>query len=106
MASATGRSDSIVVEVAYATPSTQVIFTVQLQRAATVEQAIRQSGVLQAFPEIDLSVNAVGIFGERVHLDHGLKHGDRVEIYRGLTVDPKRMRKRRAHVAKREKRER
>lgn len=94
------------VEVAYATPSRQVIFTVQLQRTATVEQAIRLSGVLQAFSEIDLSVNAVGVFGERVHLDHALKHGDRVEIYRALTVDPKRMRKRRARVAKREKRER
>jgi hypothetical protein len=39
---------------------------------------------------------AVGIFSRKVPLDHVLRDGDRVEIYRPLICDPKEMRKQRA----------
>ncbi len=61
-----------------------------------MEQAIRESGMLREFPEIDLARNAVGVFGERVALDSPLRDGDRVEIYRPLALDPKQARRRRA----------
>jgi hypothetical protein len=38
----------------------------------------------------------VGIFGRLVALEHALATGDRVEIYRPLTADPKEARRRRA----------
>jgi uncharacterized protein len=84
------------IEVAYARADTQLIIKLTVEDGATVEQAIRQSGVLQKFPEIDLAINKVGIFGKRVLLQHTLRAGDRVEIYRRLIADPKSARRQRA----------
>ena len=76
------------VEVAYAKPEEQVILNLEMAEGATAEAAIRESGILQSFPEIDLGQNKVGIFGKICKLDHALKPGDRVEIYRPLIADP------------------
>jgi putative ubiquitin-RnfH superfamily antitoxin RatB of RatAB toxin-antitoxin module len=90
------RSEPICVEVAYATPTRQFLKQVELPADATVEQAIRVSGVLALFPEIDLHRDAVGVFSERRELDDVLRAGDRVEIYRPLLADPKAVRRKRA----------
>jgi uncharacterized protein len=84
------------VEVAYARSDVQLIVELRIEEGATVEQAICQSGMLLKFPEIDLSVNAVGIFGRAAQLRQLLRDGDRVEIYRPLKADPKLIRRRRA----------
>ena len=84
------------VEVAFATPARQAILEAQVPAGATVEQAIRQSGILERFPEIDLAKNPVGIFGERARLADVVQDGDRVEIYRPLIADPKEARRARA----------
>ncbi len=89
-------SRTIVVEVAYATAARQMIYKLHVAGGTTVEQAIRLSGVLEAFPEIDLSRQALGVFGERVRPDDRLHPGDRIEIYRPLVADSKQARKRRA----------
>ena len=60
------------------------------------EDAIRQSGLLAEFPEIDIAHAVIGIFGQRVALDYVLKAGDRVEIYRPLQAEPQDARRRRA----------
>ena len=85
-------------EVAYALPHEQVIIPLEIeeQETITVEDAIRQSGVLERFPDIDLSVNKVGVFGKLTSLDYALRAGDRVEIYRKLIADPKQARRQRA----------
>jgi putative ubiquitin-RnfH superfamily antitoxin RatB of RatAB toxin-antitoxin module len=62
---------------------------------ATVEQAIKSSGIMTKFPEIDLDVNKIGIFGKLARLDATLRHLDRIEIYRSLIADPKEVRKQR-----------
>jgi putative ubiquitin-RnfH superfamily antitoxin RatB of RatAB toxin-antitoxin module len=78
------------VEVVYAASAhEQSAVAVELSAGATVESAIRASGLLTRYPEIELTRSAVGIFGERVALDHAVEHGDRVEIYRPLVADPK-----------------
>jgi putative ubiquitin-RnfH superfamily antitoxin RatB of RatAB toxin-antitoxin module len=84
------------VEVIYATPARQVRYAVRLREGGTVADAIRASGLLQAFPEIDLAANRVGIYGSLVPLGRLVRDGDRVEIYRPLTADPKEARRRRA----------
>lgn len=89
------NADLIEVEVAYARPDTQAIQAVKVERGATVEDVIKLSGILQDFPEIDLAVNKVGIFGKLSKLNAIVKAGDRVEIYRALIADPKEVRKRR-----------
>lgn len=96
MANVRGESEPMVVEVAYATPTRQVVIALEVDLTTTVAAAIYQSGILQEFPEIDLAVNAVGVFGSHAHLEHRLQPGDRVEIYRALQVVPKETRRHRA----------
>jgi putative ubiquitin-RnfH superfamily antitoxin RatB of RatAB toxin-antitoxin module len=85
------------VEVAYAASADeQCVRTLELPAGATVREAIDASGLLRRYPEIDLMRNAVGVFGERVALTRVLEDGERVEIYRALTADPKETRRRKA----------
>ena len=93
----------LLVEVAYARFDKQVIFQVHVLPGATAQQAIEQSGVLEKFPEIDLSKNKTGIFGKLGKLDAVLKAADRVEIYRPLIADPKEVRRQREAEGKRMK---
>ncbi len=95
-------NDKITVEVAYALPERQALLTLSVSRTASVEQVIRQSGILQQFPTIDLANQKVGIWSRPVKLDDSLKEGDRIEIYRPLIADPKDLRRRRAEKAKEE----
>jgi putative ubiquitin-RnfH superfamily antitoxin RatB of RatAB toxin-antitoxin module len=88
------------VEVVYALPARQALLRVRLAEGATVEDAIRASGVLEAFPEIDLARNKVGIFSKLVKLDEKVRDRDRVEIYRPLIADPKEVRRKRAEEGK------
>ena len=90
----------IEVEVAYARPDEQVILALQVPSGTRLEDAIRRSGVLERFPEIDLVANKVGVFGKVGKLDQELVAGDRVEIYRPLIADPKEARKQRAAEGK------
>jgi putative ubiquitin-RnfH superfamily antitoxin RatB of RatAB toxin-antitoxin module len=63
--------------------------------SSTVEEAIKLSGVLKLYPEINLDNQKVGIFGKIAALDTTVKEGDRVEIYRQITVDPLTVQRRR-----------
>ncbi|MBI3779009.1 MAG: RnfH family protein [Gammaproteobacteria bacterium] len=84
------------VEVAYATPASQEVIEVSVSPGATVQEVIRASGLLEKYPEIDLSQNRVGIFSELVRPQDAVHDGDRVEIYRPLIADPKEARRKRA----------
>ncbi len=97
------KNEHFQVEVAYALPDMQVIVPVEVEVGATLRQAIERSGVLNRYPEIDLAVNKVGIFGRLAKLDETLHSRDRVEIYRPLIADPKEVRKQRAAEGKRMK---
>jgi len=89
----------IVVEVAYALPEKQYLQRVTLEEGATVEEAIRASGLLTLRNDIDLAKNKVGIYSRPVKLADTVKDGDRVEIYRPLIADPKELRRQRAEKA-------
>jgi len=86
----------ISVEVCYALPDRQELVAIALPGSATVLQAIRASGLLARYPDIDLETNKVGIFSRLVKLDAPLRDRDRVEIYRPLIADPKEVRRQRA----------
>ena len=94
------NGDRIEVEVSYARPDVQVLIPVKAPAGVTVEEAIRLSGVLEQFPDIDLAVNKVGVFGKLSKLAATLQAGDRVEIYRPLIADPKESRRQRAAEGK------
>lgn len=71
-----------------------------LRPGQSVRDAIAQSGLLEQHPEIDLTVNRVGIFGRLCSLDTIPRHGDQIEIYRPLVADPKKARRKRAGTRK------
>ena len=86
----------IAVEVAYALPEKQYLQRVTLQEGATVEEAIRASGLLELRTDFDLTKNKVGINSLPAKLSYIVHDGDRVEIYRPLIADPKELRRQRA----------
>ena len=86
----------ITVEVAYALPHEQVIIPLSVAAETTAADAISASKILTKYPEIDLNVNNIGLFGKLTKLNTPLRHLDRVEIYRPLIADPKEVRRQRA----------
>lgn len=80
--------------VAYASPEQQFHIAVRFNEGMTAQQAINASGLAAqvVLPE-DLQL---GVFGSRIDADTVLQAGDRVEIYRALTINPKDIRRKRA----------
>ena len=95
-------SELLHIEIVYGVPNKQELMSCPVAPNTTVEQAIIESGMLDLFDEIDLSVNSVGIWNKVVKLTDKVKDLDRIEIYRPLLADPKEVRKRRAEKAKEE----
>lgn len=77
-------------------PGQAIEVEVELNRGSTALEAIRLSGLLERFAEIDISTQAIGVWGRACALEVPLREGDRVEIYRPLAADPKEARRRRA----------
>jgi putative ubiquitin-RnfH superfamily antitoxin RatB of RatAB toxin-antitoxin module len=90
------RPSTIQVQVCYALADTVFLQDVTIPAASAIQDAILASGVLQQYPEIELTAVRVGIFGKLKALDSVLQHGDRVEIYRPLQAEPMESRRRRA----------
>lgn len=86
----------ITVTVVYALPDRAIEIEVHLEAGATVAEAIERSGIAARLPDVDFAAAPVGVFGKRVGGDTALASGDRVEIYRELSLDPKAARRRRA----------
>lgn len=85
------------VVLAYAPGPRQVdLQELTLPAGATVRDALDAAGLLGVF-EADWRGDAasVGIWGRKAALDGALRDGDRVELWRGLRVDPKRARRER-----------
>jgi putative ubiquitin-RnfH superfamily antitoxin RatB of RatAB toxin-antitoxin module len=93
-------SDKILIEVVYALPGEQTLLKQPVTPGTTVADAIQASGILQKYPEIDLTVNKLGIFGKLTKADAVLRDKDRIEIYRPLIADPKEVRRKRAEDGK------
>ncbi|MEI7841971.1 MAG: RnfH family protein [Gallionellaceae bacterium] len=94
------NSDKIKVEVVYALPHEQVLRKLDVAENTTLADAIKLSGLLEKYPEIDLAKNKLGLFGKLSKADTVLRDKDRVEIYRPLIADPKEVRKKRAEEGK------
>jgi uncharacterized protein len=97
------QSITIAIEVAYALPQRQKIIPLSVEQGTTAYDAVIGSGIAQFFPELDLENAPLGIFGQVLGTkglasprQYVLQPGDRVEIYRPLTSDPKEARRKRA----------
>lgn len=90
----------MIVEVAYALADKQSLISLDVEEGSTLKEAIEASGILDEYRDIDLLTNRVGIFSKFATLDTVLREKDRVEIYRSLIADPKKVRKERAAQGK------
>lgn len=81
--------------VAFAGVDVQYNLAVAFFEGMTAQDAIEKSGIQQ---HIDLpEVLQLGVFGIKIEdSSHVLQAGDRVEIYRPLTINPKDIRRKRA----------
>jgi putative ubiquitin-RnfH superfamily antitoxin RatB of RatAB toxin-antitoxin module len=86
--------DHIGVEVACAEPGRQSVVAIEVPSGCTAAEAIERSGIFALHPGLDPAACRVGIFGREVTRDRVLAAGDRVEVLRPLTEDPKERRRR------------
>lgn len=84
------------IELVYMAEQVEFIRSIEVSTGTIVENAIRESGLLAKFPEVDLDKNQVGIYGTVVPLNTTLQEGDRIEIYQSLRMDPMQARRLRA----------
>jgi putative ubiquitin-RnfH superfamily antitoxin RatB of RatAB toxin-antitoxin module len=92
MAPAEGQA-AIRVEVAYCPgPGVNDVVVLSLPAGATVADALRESGVVERHG-LAWDGLRVGVWCKARELSTPLREGDRVELYRPLTVDPKEARR-------------
>lgn len=94
------EQEHFAVEVIYALPTQQKRIQVKVAPGTTCIEAVKQSEMINFFPDIDLDSVKLGIFSRLVKHDEVLVPGQRVEIYRPLIADPKDVRRKRAEKAK------
>jgi len=82
------------VEVVYALRDRQHVSRVRHADGMTAIQAIEASGLVKIFPELAGNRLDLGVYGRVVRETQVLRPGDRVEIYRRLTADPREARRR------------
>jgi putative ubiquitin-RnfH superfamily antitoxin RatB of RatAB toxin-antitoxin module len=87
---------TILVEVVYAGAGQSILRRVELPDGSTVMQAVDASGIVGLLPDGLVDPARLGIFARKVAPDRIVHEGDRVEIYRPLTLDPMEARRRRA----------
>lgn len=102
--------EMIAVEVAYALPNKQKIIGLKVPRGTTAMEAAKKSGIGDEFPDLDIQMVPMGIFGLALGTqgragpeNYVLEEGDRVELYRPLIADPKVVRRQRAEEARRKR---
>lgn len=75
------------IEIAFAPDSqTQLLKKLHIIEGTTAKQAVEHSQLLNLYPQI-LDYD-IGIFSQKINWDKVLTVGDRLEIYRPLTLDP------------------
>ncbi len=97
----TDTQKMINVEVAFALPDQQKIVAIKVPVGTTVYDAAVMSGIVDHFEGLQLAGTPMGIFGKAVKNPQAEKitQGQRIEIYRPLTIDPKVARANRAAKA-------
>ena len=67
------NEEKINVELVYALPAEQMLLKSEVPKGTTIAEAIKLSGILDKFPEIDLEKGKFGIFGKLSKVDTVLR---------------------------------
>jgi putative ubiquitin-RnfH superfamily antitoxin RatB of RatAB toxin-antitoxin module len=94
------NAQNIHIELVYALPLEQALLKFDVPAGTTLGEAVRLSGILDKYPEIDPDKAKYGIFGKLSKADVVMRERDRIEIYRPLIADPKEVRRKRAEEGK------
>jgi putative ubiquitin-RnfH superfamily antitoxin RatB of RatAB toxin-antitoxin module len=87
-------TEKIAIEVVCAEAERQTVIPLDVEEGCTAVEAIRQSGIFARHPSLDPQACGIGIFGHEVARDRKLRAGDRVEVLRPLSDDPRERRRR------------
>jgi putative ubiquitin-RnfH superfamily antitoxin RatB of RatAB toxin-antitoxin module len=90
----------IQVNVLLAEADQQRSVSLELPAGSTAWQAVESSRLLQGRSDLDPAQLAVAVYGRQVPRERELEDGDRVEILRPLTEDPKARRRRAARAGR------
>ncbi|RFF29237.1 RnfH family protein [Wenzhouxiangella sediminis] len=93
-------AERIAIEVAAALPGRQVVVPLEVPRGTTLAQAVVLADLPAKLPGLEVDENRLGVFGTRRRPDEAVAEGDRVEVYRPLTADPKEVRRQLAELAR------
>lgn len=74
---------------------------VEVPTGTTIGEAIRASGLLELEPALRDTTPDVGVWNRKAAWEAPVRDGDRIEVYRQLTVDPKQARRIRADIRRR-----
>ena len=85
------------VTVVFCAADVEDITEVSVPAGSTLRDAIEAARIYVRRPELSKTTD-VGIWGQRCSLDRVLADGDRVELYRPLTIDPMEARRLRADL--------
>jgi len=91
------------VSLVFATVERQWIYESKVARGTSAQELIESSGFmsdLELLSNQEIDNLEIGVFSEKVSADYFLQEGDRVEIYRPLTADPKEARRQLASMGK------
>jgi len=94
---------TINVSIVYATPEKQWLIEQSVARGTNALELVALSGIrgeCDALAKLDDADLELGVYGQKVTQDYLLEEGDRVEIYRPLTADPKEVRRQLALMGK------
>lgn len=84
------------IEVVFAGKDEQKVVELSVLQGTSARAAVDLSGLQLIFPEIAFSECPLGRFGSRIDDNALVVSGDRIEVYRSLTLSPKEIRRRRA----------
>jgi uncharacterized protein len=84
------------VEIVYARAQSSITKSLRLAQGSAIADALAEAASHPDFLGVDLANAPLGIFGKVARRDQVLKDGDRIEIYRPLTEEPKLARRKHA----------
>lgn len=71
-----------------ASPTQTFNQTLTFEAPLSVKEVLLDSELFKTHPELSIDFISVGIFSQKVPLDHMLADGERIEVYRDLTISP------------------
>lgn len=83
------------IEVVYALPDRAWRCSVEINPGATAAEVFADSGLAEVTGDAKIQL---GVFGRKVADNYVMQRGERLEVYRPLTADPKQRRRRRAQA--------